>query len=59
MWRGDARKAAKKLPWDAKIKFEELVDLMLQHDLFEARVNQFHLTSIHRMGGGDPTPRSR
>ncbi len=34
---GDPRKAAKKLPWVAKTKFAELVDIMLQHDLAEAR----------------------
>ena len=36
---GDPRKAAQKLPWVAKTKFAELVDLMLQHDLVEARAD--------------------
>jgi GDPmannose 4,6-dehydratase len=33
---GDASKAAAKLGWEARIRFEELVHLMLEHDLREA-----------------------
>jgi GDPmannose 4,6-dehydratase len=37
---GDASKAREKLGWEAKVKFDELVRIMLDHDLREAGVDR-------------------